>query len=469
MSNFSDTCKQILNENGTNVYRLSKEYDLECTTLQRMVTGKRLPGIEFIRSFCKALRIPESQKKHLMELYKIEAIGENVYKNRMCIQKLLRRLKINEGGTAVPVQAYAPVLSDVILQDTHNKIYSLLEGAFQKETGGEVYTNFPVTDEYLFNTLLSLYKQYQQTIHMQHMINFRIDSNDSHHNLNILYHILPFALSEKLDYSACYCYSRLSEFDYQQILFPYYLISNDQVLLLSNDLQKYLLLTEPSMVSLYKKEFYKLTQQCSPLIQVAESLDHAWNQYKEIHTKQTQNLYILEPTICCWDMMEIEDINGLLDSGLTNIPVHSDDIMTFMAKAMRNKTAFFTEEGVRCFCETGRFQGQIGIFFPPVPLEERIRYLNQYLDHETNSYLLKDELAIPATINIEISSGKQISFIIMTLERIRFFSIDESSICDAFYDFAKSLHESELAENKEATKKFIREQMEKLKQKLVNN
>lgn len=76
MSKFSEKCKELLIENGYNVYRLSQAASLERTTLQRMVTGKRLPGPEFVEHFCQALRISLPEKKEIMELYKMEAIGE---------------------------------------------------------------------------------------------------------------------------------------------------------------------------------------------------------------------------------------------------------------------------------------------------------------------------------------------------------------------------------------------------------
>lgn len=72
MSKFSDKCKELLTENGYNVYRLSQTASLERTALQRMITGKRLPGIEFVEAFCNALRISHSDKKELIELYKME-------------------------------------------------------------------------------------------------------------------------------------------------------------------------------------------------------------------------------------------------------------------------------------------------------------------------------------------------------------------------------------------------------------
>ena len=57
MSKFSEKCKQLLSENGSNVYRISKSASLERTALQRMVTGKRLPSQDIVKSFCQALLV----------------------------------------------------------------------------------------------------------------------------------------------------------------------------------------------------------------------------------------------------------------------------------------------------------------------------------------------------------------------------------------------------------------------------
>ena len=79
MSDFSDKCREYLKDTGENVYQLSASSGLDRTSLQRMITGKRLPGIDFVRQFCDSLRINPSQRRELMELYKIEKIGKYTF------------------------------------------------------------------------------------------------------------------------------------------------------------------------------------------------------------------------------------------------------------------------------------------------------------------------------------------------------------------------------------------------------
>lgn len=62
MSRFSEQCKELIRENGTNVYRMSKEFSLEVTALQRMVTGKRLPNIDFSKNSVNACASQKPKK-----------------------------------------------------------------------------------------------------------------------------------------------------------------------------------------------------------------------------------------------------------------------------------------------------------------------------------------------------------------------------------------------------------------------
>lgn len=90
MSDFSSKCREYLKNTGETVYQLSASSGLDRTSLQRMITGKRLPGMDFVRQFCDSIRINPSQRQELIELYKIEKIGKEIYYNRKYIQELLR-------------------------------------------------------------------------------------------------------------------------------------------------------------------------------------------------------------------------------------------------------------------------------------------------------------------------------------------------------------------------------------------
>lgn len=107
MSDFSSKCREYLKNTGETVYQLSTSSGLDRTSLQRMITGKRLPGMDFVRQFCDSIRINPSQRQELIELYKIEKIGKEIYYNRKYIQELLRVI--------TPSRCFSPLVFTVLL------------------------------------------------------------------------------------------------------------------------------------------------------------------------------------------------------------------------------------------------------------------------------------------------------------------------------------------------------------------
>ena len=90
MSDFSSKCREYLTDTGETVYQLASSSGLDRTSLQRMLTGKRLPSIDFIHQFCDSIRINPSQRLELMELYKIEKIGKEDYQCHL-LKKVIRK------------------------------------------------------------------------------------------------------------------------------------------------------------------------------------------------------------------------------------------------------------------------------------------------------------------------------------------------------------------------------------------
>ena len=344
MSKFSEKCKELLAENGSNVYRLSQTASLERTALQRMVTGKRLPNREFVTTFCRALRIPLSEEKELMELYKMEAMGETAYNNQKTILHLFKHLANLEknnykNSCSIVDQGDLVLLSNISNQryDTEMLLQFILKKAFRSEDDSPIYTNLPGTDELLPHALNLLAPQYSKRILLKHLIHFHISSSAAYENLETLNQILPLYFSNEIQYEPYYYYSKLTQSDQTNLLFPYYVITSEYVLQLSGDMQKGLLHSEKVIVQQYTNEFLDKLSQSSLLIQHTSSLREANHLYTSIFANsQIKDMYSLGG-LCQTELLTSADFTELAQKYATEYMDLFDEYMGFVGKCLKTR------------------------------------------------------------------------------------------------------------------------------------
>lgn len=78
-------------------------------------------------------------------------------------------------------------------------------------------------------------------------------------------------------------------------------------------------------------------------------------------------------------------------------------------------------------------------------------------------YLFTPDIQIPYYLNFEIYEDRQFQLIQITEElKVSIFTITESSICDAFWDYTSSLPESEYVRTEKKTEKIVLEKLRRL-------
>lgn len=108
----------------------------------------------------------------------------------------------------------------------------------------------------------------------------------------------------------------------------------------------------------------------------------------------------------------------------------------------------------------------MGTFFSPFTIEECILGLTNSLKHHPfhPQRFFVDELHFPPNTSIEIYGRKQLNFMqIDDSLNVSLFIITESSICEAFYDFASSLETSEYILSEEISSQIIKQHLTDLK------
>ena len=454
MSKFSEKCKELLAANGSNVYRLSLSASLERTSLQRMVTGKRLPNQEFVTAFCRALRIPLSKENELMELYKMESMGESAYKSQRTILHLFKHLadleKSNHQTTcSIADQGDLVLLSNVSNQsyDTELLLQFILKKAFRADENAPVYTNLPGTCTLLSHYLHLLAPQYKKRITLKQSIPFHISDSATYENLETLSQILPLYFSNKIDYEPYYYYSTLSTNEQSALLFPYYIITSDYVLQLSGDLKKGILHSDSVIVQHYMNEFLDKLAHATLLIQHTDSLREATHLYTSLAaSSQINEMYSLGG-LCQTELLSPVEFAEMAQKYAGEYMDLFGEYMGFVKQLCNSKQHIFTPyNSVKNFCSTGQCSGTLSVLFPPFDPEMRLQGLKNFASNleTTDISILSENFVYPNSIVMELYNHRILHIIHVgeNLE-ISFIAIRESSICEAFETFFQSLNASE--------------------------
>lgn len=479
MSKFSDKCKELLTENGYNVYRLSQTASLERTTLQRMVTGKRLPGQEFVENFCRALRISLLEEKELMELYKIESMGETAYLNQKTILRLFQNLVDYEKESFENHRNIIDHGDLELLSSTSNHAYDtemllqfILKKSFQEEDAPVIYTNIPGTSTLLSHYMILLAPQYRKDIAVRHLIYFQTSMSSAHENLEMLNQILPLCFSKSINYEPYYYYSKLSKTDQPNLLFPFYIITSRYVLQLSGNLQKGLLHSDPEFVTEYTKEFDRCINQSVPLLQQSDNIDEAIRLYLQCNDAP-KAITTMEASPCDSDLISPQHFIRLVKEHIPEYFYLLDSYSAFLEIIYQTRRkGFITESGLRHYCEYGSTSGTSSILFPPFDLNDRVCALKHYIDHYESSekHLLNHRFTFPASLYIELRDRHVLHFIHLNDKNdISFVTIQESSICDAFAEFFEILAESEYVFPDDQFRVMLHKQLAKLEHQNISD
>lgn len=209
-------------------------------------------------------------------------------------------------------------------------------------------------------------------------------------------------------------YSKLSKTDQPNLLFPFYIITDQYVLQLSGNLQKGLLHSEPDFVREYTNEFERCLNQSFPLIQQSDTLDEAIRPYLKYNVTP-KIVESIEPAPCDLDLISPQQFTNLVHKHIPKYLYLLDSYNEFLETLYHSKRiAFSTEAGLRCFCEKGIASGTSSLIFPPFDRTERIRSLNHCIsnfDLGGEKHLLNHHFSFPNSLHIELRDRSALNII----------------------------------------------------------
>lgn len=460
--------------NEMSVYHLSKISGLERTALHRMLKGSRLPSREFVEKFCSFLRISPYETRQLMESYYEESVGEAAYQKYSYIKVLLKHLAESEEellfNNSLSIAEYSkqkmaqlPPYASTTLQ-VQTLIYQVLYECFSDPKPVPVYTNLPAGFEYFYSCLHLLYQQSTKEVPIYHLITFLANpaaAPEAAHNLKVLYHLLPLALSPCRGYMPFYTYCKCTDSDLRCLLWPYYIVTASCVLELSPDLEQAIVYTDTDIIRLYRTRLDVLQKQLHPLIQSFQSEDSAIRFYQQ-YSDSPNHIYTLEASPCALSLIPFEKIDGLVNGSHINETIKTIAYNMFQSTLPAMSSNLFSEEGLSVFCRSGKLFGQLGAYFPALSMEDRKACLDYCIkkteEPDSCLRLIDPEAKVPLHIYIELSENRHLIFARINPELpLCFCVIQEATIVEAFLDFFRSTEEIGFVLSHEQTAQVLRE------------
>lgn len=479
MSDFSSKCREYLKDTGETVYQLSASSGLDRTSLQRMITGKRLPGIDFVRQFCDSIRINPSQRRELMELYKIEKIGKEVYYNRKYIQELLRVISSQqtfspEGFLRLPS---LPFYQGEFSLDVEKKVLSLFEDILSSGSDETICTNIPASCRLLVQIFAHLYPKYGRLPSVTQILPLHQNPASSpDYNMNLetfLCTLLPI-LSGFLNYQPYYYYTQAGREISSYELFPFFFITEKKLLLLSSDMMTYVFTENPEVIHAYRQEFRRALENSRQFFQQSDSPSEILKIFGTIMETHVSANFALESHPC---LALMSYGPGFIQALFENRDIDlSDPVYTQLAAVLKQSSFAFTEDDLSCnyftlngiqkFARTGLLDGPYSYHQTPLPKEERKKALRHLLDTDMGSEkcrILKPSVLSETGIHLEVLSDYSV-FLCFLSGKDTFFCIylKETSIGQALNDYLGSLSAEESIYTKKEAQQILLGLLEQL-------
>lgn len=456
MQLFSEFLRDLLRAKGMTVSALSRLSGVERTALSKALAGQRVLPYAALDNLVYHLRLTPGEEQRLRGYYDAQFEKEGLRQSREMVGTLfsdLARLDFStpafeESRLLLDLDGYAGERS--IFSGAPN-VHALLRMVLAQELTrpeARVELTVPPTDTFLGDELLRRYLDGQMGAQVRQIIAFDASGAAEEinlHNLRCFCRVLPICLLSKRNYHPYYYYDDSIAARYTDP-FPYFLVTHDCAVCLSEDGSQAMLLRFGDQVERYHRHFQALLGRCHPLIrytadpvEILESYDRCTDQ---------DGFYMVMDQPCFGRFYDDATIARYLRAEL---PFYErlEEVAQRRFRRLRTVDQFytlFTRSGVERFSRSGSLDDFPVAFVAPFPPEQRRLLLRALAGHIRSGAItgrILEPGVFPDYLSMTTSRRSGIGF--FTTERFPlqdgFCSIQlwEPNLCRAFHGWATHL------------------------------
>ena len=483
-SNFGESLRSLMEEKGLNSVTLAKMINVHRTDVPHFISGKRLPAnSEKVRQICDALLLSREETQDLLNAWKRDRIGSDLYERRNYVHRFLSNLN----DTIIsPVAFEFPRLSSAsaYLETSEKTLEKTGEAQLARHLFGtselieimiallaeeikndkpeilllaQPDTDLPMN---LFSAVITRHPECSVR-HILCLENSRRSRNGMV-NLEYLNYILPSLSS--VNYQPVYSYHSISDVFSLMNILPGMLLTGKRLLLFSADCKEGLMISDDGVREFYRGKFFAIFETCIPMAAKVPDPRGILDFYRPyLENLHHQPVFDIAEQPCFLRFLDMDMITRRLHKDLRESPFFPalEEYLKALNDPAIRLTCFFIKDGVERFLQTGRVDEVPEVFYEPFTKQERRQILQRlYSYYKADSCeirMLRPEYA-SITKNISMFSTDSLTTIECPLQNrsTKIFAFTEISITDAIFDYLKSLDGEEALCSKEETMEYLK-------------
>lgn len=394
MSELGKTLKKYVVSTGYSIRSAAKTLNYDRGTFTKMMNGNRKISRELFVELIDLLDITEQEKQDLIELYHKDIYGDdyeifneikrslNSYNDTFFYDELI-------SFENMPVDEEK--LNDKYIIDGEMMVKEAVQGVIALEMQKEhphIWFNIDLLKYNLLHMLHLPYRNLKEKIDLRNIVCFSTGEDNKYSNFKLLSKIFPIMFD---GYCPHYCFTEANIQSDLSLIFPYYIITSDRVVLISSKINKAMLFTDENreVIDIYKKEFLTNLEKCKRFSSKFYDLPELPSVLSEQFSKMTgfsgvsSGLCILpmlskEHWMHIFSEAKIDNYENLIDE---TIRIYN----CLKVIVMDNKTGsrnFAPIEGIKRFVQTGKDELFISNnYTEPLTVKQRIEVLERILNY----------------------------------------------------------------------------------------
>ena len=464
MSDFQSLFRACLDRYKLTIYRLSKDLHIDRSTLYQVQSGTRLPTVPIFRQLAAYFKLTPQEERQWLEAWKRARLGPKHYQLRQQVESCIQTLEqcTSRVPASLPVRHQVtleiPSGTSLYLEDRED-VLQLLHAVSESYICTEGQSPLDIHLPFSFFSGVGGSPPGFQLLRGGPLVRqlFPLTPPHCEHGedisavLNVLNGILNrfFSPGGGQEYTPYFYYQNGGNEADVSNLFPYYVITDCRVLLLSEHQERGLLLTDPQAAAAYRRQFELALKQAAPLFRCydnpIQAMQEIFAQEENPRQPPPSSHFFSQPCLMMYADRQI------ISHGVHPAFPNREQVVEFAMDCYvdgqrygRDYYNFFTRQGAAEFLASGVMQEFPDYLVCPLPMEDRLTLIRRLRDHacleKGNVHCINPQLvSVPEHILIDVCSGRQILFSRSRPDALNYLVVSEPGLVRCFQDYFRTL------------------------------